>query len=145
MARSTKRDMVQRAEAIYAALETGEKLSAMIVRIAKEHKCSENSIRKQYRVIMEDIKSRSEETREDLRVHLLKKLENYELRAVRNGDLKTAILAVNSQAKISGQFLPPKDNTEKVEEKAPVFTFEEKDNSVPLVAVPDDDQKVSSE
>lgn len=138
MAKATKRQMIEREEDIQDALRLGKDFRAFGPELAKKHKCSKSSIQRQYLNLVSEMASKQKDSREELRVELMLKTQHLYDLALENGNIKNALDALNSQAKMGGLFQPEK--AEKVEKIAPPsFHFVERDNSIPLAVVPKDD------
>lgn len=137
MSRATKRQMTEREDDILEALRLGQDFRTFGSVLAKKHNCSKSSVHRQYLNLVSEMASQQKETREELRVELMIKTQFLYDKALEAGNIKNALDAVNSHAKMAGLFQPDKE--EKEEKVAPPsFHFVEKDNSIPLAVVPED-------
>jgi len=138
MAKATKRQMLEREEDIQESLREGKSIGTFGPELATKHRCSAGSIERQYRAIINYMKARQEEARDELKVQLMLRNDRLYEMALHSGNVKHAMDVNNLQAKIGGLYQPDK-LAEGDKEKPPSFMFEERDNSVPLTVVPEDD------
>ena len=139
MAKATKKQMIDREEDIHEALRLGQDFRTFGPILAKKHNCSKLSIQRQYLNLVSELAGKQEESREELRVELLMRVRHLYDLALADGNIKSALDSLNSEAKIGGLFKP--DKVEKEEKIAPPsFNFVERDNSIPLTVVPEDSE-----
>lgn len=140
MARATKKQLIEREEDIHTAIRLGQEPAEFSKILAKKHDCSPHTIMRQYRELVNQLAESQKEVREELRVELELQAKHIQSLALQNGNLKNALDAINQRAKLSGLYLPEKEETPKAPPK-PVFNFVKQDNSVPLSVVPEDDDE----
>lgn len=138
MAKATKKQMIERDDDIQDALRLGQDFRTFGPILAKKHNCSKGSIQRQYLNLVSELAGKQKESREELRVELMLKVQHLYDVALKAGNIKNALDALNSQAKMGGLFQPDKAE-EKDKAAPPSFNFIERDNSVPLTVVPKDD------
>ena len=140
MAKATKRQMMEREEDIQARIEVGETPKDFSADFARKHKCSEHSIERQYREIINAMVEIQKGDRAELKVKLMMRNDYLFKQALKEGNNKHAMESINLQAKIGGLYEAKKETAE--EQKQPVFNFVQSDNSN-LQVVPDDDDAAS--
>ena len=140
MSKATKRQMLEREEAIRDNLAEGRDIRDFVSELAKKHACSELSIKRQYYQILNELVEVSKGARDELRVKLMARNDYLYKQALQQGNLKQAADINNLQAKIGGLYQP---DQKKADEKpaAPVFNIvsNEDKNVVPMVSDPEHD------
>lgn len=114
MARSTKFELIEREKEIIKYLEAGRPLNDICREMAEKWKVSEHTIKKQYYKIMDDLKEKNGEKKEDLRQTLMLRNDLIYRKAMSKDRLKIALDANSAQGKLSGLYNPEKEDGNKM-------------------------------
>jgi hypothetical protein len=138
MSKATKRQMIEREEDIRDNLSAGRELRSFAPDLAKKHRCSELSIKRQYYQILNEMVEQNKGRRDELRVKLMERNDYLYQRALRDNNIKQAADINNLQAKIGGLYQP--DTKQEAEKpRQPVFNIVANDSKVvPMVSDEED-------
>ena len=106
ISRATKHDLRNREIAICDCLSQGVQINDMCRDLSKQFGVSELTIRRQYLDVMAGLTEQDETKRAELRSQLLLQTEHLQRRATEAGNVKNALDAINTRAKIGGLFDP---------------------------------------
>ncbi len=126
--KASKKELYQREVEIVKMIHEGHDRKHVCDVIAEKYGVTSRSIDRQYLKILKDMQESMVENKGELKASLLQKTEYIYKIALAKGNLKTALDAINSQAKIAGILSVIEANKPKVPE---IITIREEDQSKP--------------
>ncbi len=141
--KATKKDLSNRELDIVTMIHEGHARKHICDVIAEKWNVTSRSIDRQYLKILRDMRESMVENKGELAASLMQKAEYIYKLSLASGKLKTALDAINSQAKISGI----QAHIDSGKSKAPqIITIRESDQSKPkLVPITEEEETASNE
>lgn len=136
ISRSTKHDLRNREIDICDCLAQGVQITEMCSKLSKKYQVTELTIRRQYLEVMKGLTEQDETKKAELRSQLLLQSEHLQRKATETGNIRNALDAINTRAKIGGLF---DSKAEKAPDRPKIVMIEEQSQSgLALVGKTDD-------
>lgn len=131
---ATKQELLDREALIVSLIANGVEKKAIFEEVATKYDLSPRSVERQYYYIIGEMAKEAEAARTELRGTLMARYDLIYKKALADDNLKSALDACNSQAKVGG--LLERKTEDKGPELPKVLEFTERDDGEPLKVVP---------